>query len=109
MGNSLRVACWNMDYWRRRGAASQERAWSYLDQTLDADVALLQEAKAPEGRRAVHGRRELYKGQGWTSLVVTGLPAKSVRTARGRESTRSIAPTGAPWRWRRSSFRAGVH
>ena len=88
MDRLLKVASWNMDYWRRRAPTSQAKAWQYLDSELGADIALLQEAKAPEGRRVIHGRHELYKGHGWTSLVATGLPAKAVRTARARQSSR---------------------
>src|SRR4051812_34290354 len=75
-----------MDYWRRRSRASQEEAWAYLDRKIKADVALLQEAKAPPGQVTIHGRPEIYKGQGWTSLIATRLPARPRKTARARVS-----------------------
>lgn len=88
MASSFKVASWNMDYWRRRGAKSQAKSWGYLDDEVAADVALLQEAKAPDGRAAVSGRREIYQGQGWTSLIATDLSARPIRTARARHSKR---------------------
>jgi exonuclease III len=88
MSERLKVATWNMDCWRRRSSASHREAWAYLDAEVAADIALLQEARVPDGRRAVHGRREIYKGQGWTSLVVTHPPARRVLTARARHSKR---------------------
>ena len=71
MSKSLRVATWNMDYWRRRSASAQDGAWDYVDRVLRADLLLLLEAREPEGRRVVYGAREIYRGQGWASLVVS--------------------------------------
>ena len=57
MSKSFSVVTWNMDYWRRRSTESQARAWRTLDDEVGANVSLLQEARAPDSRRVVHGRR----------------------------------------------------
>ena len=90
MSKSLRVATWNMDYWRRRSASAQDGAWDYVDRVLRADLLLLLEAREPEGRRVVYGAREIYRGQGWASLVVSEPSAEAVQRARARHSMRDV-------------------
>ena len=90
MSKSLRVATWNMDYWRRRSASAQDGAWDYVDRVLRADLLLLLEAREPEGRRVVYGAREIYRGQGWASLVVSEPSAEAVQRARARQSMRDV-------------------
>ena len=44
----IRIATWNMDYWRR-SAELRGRAWDYLESQVRPDIALVQEA-VPLGR-----------------------------------------------------------
>lgn len=74
-----------MDRWKR-SRASRESAWRWLQETVRPDVALLQEAVAPEGVGQV-----VWKGAGidrsrpWASLVVSfGPPIREVRRWKGR-------------------------
>src|SRR4051812_14054733 len=66
----LRVATWNMDHWKRTVQA-RARAWSLLQQTLDLDVALLQETVPPKKLTREHVvYRPIGGTRGWGSAVV---------------------------------------
>ena len=46
--SAMRVVTWNMNHWQRGGKATE--AWTYLDEHLRPDVALLQETVPPPDR-----------------------------------------------------------
>lgn len=43
----MKIITWNMDYWKRK-TEQRELAWNYLWDTIDPDVALIQEIVPPD-------------------------------------------------------------
>jgi exonuclease III len=75
----ISVATWNMDHWKRTGE-QHEKAWTYLTDTVSADIMLLQEFAPPiKYDDNIQIRyREIDKRK-WGSAVVTrGLPIRKV-------------------------------
>jgi hypothetical protein len=103
----LRVATWNL---RRRG-----EAWHFIDDQLDADIVLAQEAVAPPHREHVVYRRGGIGGnRPWGSAVAARLSVREVVRAKSgpmRSSTERIRaawPSGGRSRGRTSDRRLSV-
>ena len=73
----LRIATWNMDYWKRNELLRQ-KAWDYLDSSK-IDVALLQESR-PNGQGKsivfqeygiIDDRKGKPRNLGWGSSIVS--------------------------------------
>lgn len=84
----LRIATWNMDYWRRSESLRQ-KAWDYLD-TLEIDIALLQESRPIRHGKSVvfqdsgiiDDRKDSIRNLNWGSSIVSfGLPIKVIEKA----------------------------
>ena len=91
----LRLVTWNLNHWRQPllPIDSRRAAWAYLDGTIGAQVALVQEAVPPldlERDRAIYG--ELAGHRNWGSAVVALDPAIKL------EPLRSVR---IPWSRRR--------
>jgi exonuclease III len=84
----LRIATWNMDYWKRNELLRQ-KAWDYLDSSK-IDVALLQESR-PNGQGKsivfqeygiIDDRKGKPRNLGWGSSIVSfGPQIKQIETA----------------------------
>jgi exonuclease III len=65
----MRIVSWNMNR-LARSAADHEKAWSYLEEKLAADLALVQEAQPPD-RFSTHAYRPIDRSRyNWGSAVV---------------------------------------
>jgi endonuclease/exonuclease/phosphatase family metal-dependent hydrolase len=65
----MRVATWNMNYWRRT-PEDRAAAWSFLTD-LGLDVALVQEANPPDGLAAIHRPGGIDQHRRWGSAIVS--------------------------------------
>jgi hypothetical protein len=65
----LKVAAWNMAHWSHRKIAAD--AWRFLDEDIDADFALLQEAVPPGRRSGSCVWREIGESRRWGSAVAS--------------------------------------
>ena len=88
---SLRIATWNMDYWKR-SPALREEAWAFLRDRIRPDVALVQEAvPAPDLDQVVFRTGGMWderssspRDLGWGSAVVSfGPQIRAVEQATG--------------------------
>ena len=84
----VRVATWNMDYWKRT-VEQRERGWALLAEQ-NVHVALLQESVPPRGfDRSRCAYRQIGGNRGWGSAVVTpqeGWRVEEIQTVRTRYS-----------------------
>ena len=75
----MRVVSWNLGFAYRRDEQAQEKAWRYLLDEIDPDIAMLQQAVPPAWARDV---RTVVLGEPpgrWGSAIVTkGLAAEPV-------------------------------
>lgn len=95
----IKIATWNMDYWRRSDALRQ-KAWDYLDNLSKVDIALLQEAK-PNGHGAFSVNRDLGildervdppRNLGWGSSIVSyGPKLKGIEVAQSPFSKNPVS------------------
>jgi exonuclease III len=77
----ISVATWNMDHWKRT-REQHENAWTYLTETVSADIMLLQEfippVKVEEKYKILY--RDIAEKRKWGSAVVTrNLPIHEVK------------------------------
>lgn len=66
----LKIATWNMNHWRTP-AEARASTWSYLEEQVRPDVALLQEAAPLEAHGRLVWREGGIRGLGWGSLIVS--------------------------------------
>lgn len=66
----MKIITWNMDHWKRT-TEQRELAWKYLIDTIDPDIALLQEVVPPDSlyndRHVIY--HEIDAKRGWRILV----------------------------------------
>ncbi|MEX2375055.1 MAG: endonuclease/exonuclease/phosphatase family protein [Dehalococcoidia bacterium] len=66
----LKIATWNMNHWRTASEA-RPRTWAYLEEQIQPDVALVQEAAPLESHGRVVWRVGGIAGKGWGSAIVS--------------------------------------
>lgn len=84
----FRLAVWNMSHWQTERSGRTLQAWDALA-SLDADVALVQEARVPADLQLSAVGREIGGSRPWGSAVVGfTTPVSPVLAARGVASDR---------------------
>ncbi len=73
----MKIITWNMDYWKRN-SEQRELAWNYLFDTIDPDVALIQEIVPPETIYDNHFAlyHEIDSKRKWGTAIISKYPIR---------------------------------
>jgi len=73
--NLMKIITWNMDYWKRK-SEQRKLAWNYLLDTIDPNVALIQEIVPPETSYDSHHvlYHEIDGKRKWGNALISKYP-----------------------------------
>jgi exonuclease III len=71
----MKIVTWNMDYWKRN-SEQRELAWNFLLDTINPDIALIQEIVPPEISYKSHNvlYHEIDGKRKWGTLIISKYP-----------------------------------